>query len=215
LGLVSACGNAARPRHDARERARQTPELGPLSVQNIEGGQVLGRELLRDGRPVEIRALRREDREDLIRAVGHFSAQSLYRRFFTLKRGFTEQEVDYFLDVDFIRHVALVATLNEKGQQSIIVGGARYILTQPGRAEVAFAVMDAYQGQGIGRALMRHLSRIARAAGLEELEAEVLPENLAMLKVFQGCGLPMHTTRDAGVVHVAMSLSQHPQEGTA
>lgn len=184
-------------------------------MQNIEGGQVLGRELLRDGRPVEIRALRREDREDLIRAVGHFSAQSLYRRFFTLKRGFTEQEVDYFLDVDFIRHVALVATLNEKGQQSIIVGGARYILTQPGRAEVAFAVMDAYQGQGIGRALMRHLSRIARAAGLEELEAEVLPENLAMLKVFQGCGLPMHTTRDAGVVHVAMSLSQHPQEGTA
>jgi hypothetical protein len=62
---------------------------------------------------------------------------------------------------------------------------------------------------------MRHLSRIARAAGLEELDAEVLPENLAMLKVFQGCGLPMHSTRDAGVVHVAMSLSQHPQEGTA
>ena len=183
-------------------------------MHNIEGGQVLGKELLRDGRPVEIRALRREDREDLIRAVGHFSAQSLYRRFFTLKRGFTEQEVDYFLDVDFIKHVALVATLEEKGQ-SIIVGGARYILTQPGRAEVAFAVMDAYQGQGIGRGLMRHLSRIARAAGLEELDAEVLPENLAMLSVFQSCGLPMHSTRDAGVVHVAMSLSESQQEGTA
>ncbi len=46
-------------------------------------------------------------------------------------------------------------------------------------------------------------------------DAEVLPENLAMLKVFQGCGLPMHTTRDAGVVHVAMLLSQRQQEGTA
>jgi GNAT superfamily N-acetyltransferase len=186
-----------------------------LSVQNIEGGKVLGEELLRDGRPVEIRALRREDREDLIRAVGHFSAQTLYRRFFTLKRGFTEQEVDYFLDVDFIKHVALVATLKEKELQSRIVGGARYILTQPGRAEVAFAVLDAYQGQGIGRALMRHLSRIARAAGLEQLDAEVLPENLAMLKIFQGCGLPMHSTRDAGVVHVSMLLSQRQQEGTA
>jgi len=183
-------------------------------VQNIEGGQVLGKELLRDGRPVEIRALRREDREELTRAVGHLSAQSLYRRFFTLKRGFTEQEVDYFLDVDFIKHVALVATLKENGQQSIIVGGARYILTQPGRAEVAFAVMDAYQGQGIGRALMRHLLRIARAVGLEELDAEVLPENLAMLKVFQSCGLPMRSTREAGVVHVAMMLSERQQEGT-
>jgi GNAT superfamily N-acetyltransferase len=179
----------------------------------IESGQVLGEELLRDGRPIEIRALRREDREDLIRAVGHFSAQSLYRRFFTHKRGFTEQEVDYFLDVDFIKHVALVATLKDQGQQSIIVGGARYILTEPGRAEVAFAVMDAYQGQGIGRALMRHLTRIARAAGLEELDAEVLAENLAMLKVFQSCGLPIHSARDAGVVHVAMSLSEREQEG--
>jgi ribosomal protein S18 acetylase RimI-like enzyme len=183
-------------------------------VQNIEGGQVLGKELLRDGRPVEIRALRREDREDLIRAVGHFSAQSLYRRFFTLKRGFTEEEVDYFLEVDFIKHVALVATLKDKGQQSIIVGGARYILTQPGRAEVAFAVMDAYQGQGIGRALMRHLIPVARAAGLEELDAEVLPENLPMLKVFQSCGLPMRSTHDAGVVHIAMLLSERAQEGT-
>jgi ribosomal protein S18 acetylase RimI-like enzyme len=184
-------------------------------VHNIEGGQVLAEELLRDGRRIEIRALRREDREDLIRAVGHFSAQSLYRRFFTLKRGFTEQEVDYFVDVDFIKHVALVATLKDKGQHSSIVGGARYILTQPKRAEVAFAVMDAYQGQGIGRALMRHLSRIARAAGLEVLEAEVLPENLAMLKVFQSCGLPMHSSREAGVVHVAILLSGREQEGTA
>lgn len=184
-------------------------------MHKIEGGQVLGEELLRDGRPVEIRALRREDREDLIRAVGHFSAQSLYRRFFTLKRGFTEQEVDYFIDVDFIKHVALLATLKENGQQSVIVGGARYIRTQPGRAEVAFAVTDAYQGQGIGRALMRHLARIARAAGLEELDAEVLPENLAMLKVFQSCGLPMLSTRDAGVVHVTMLLSERQQEGTA
>jgi len=62
---------------------------------------------------------------------------------------------------------------------------------------------------------MRHLSRIARAAGLEALEAEVLPENLAMLKVFQSCGLPMHSTHDAGVVHVAMRLSERQQEGTA
>lgn len=189
-----------------------TPRTWAPRVQ-IESGQVLGEELLRDGRPIEIRALRREDREDLIRAVGHFSAQSLYRRFFTHKRGFTEQEVDYFLDVDFIKHVALVATLKDQGQQSIIVGGARYILTEPGRAEVAFAVMDAYQGQGIGRALMRHLTRIARAAGLEELDAEVLAENLAMLKVFQSCGLPIHSARDAGVVHVAMSLSEREQEG--
>jgi hypothetical protein len=47
-------------------------------------------ETLRGGRRVEIRALRREDRAELLAAVGRTSPESLYRRFFTVKRGFTE-----------------------------------------------------------------------------------------------------------------------------
>jgi ribosomal protein S18 acetylase RimI-like enzyme len=183
-------------------------------VSTIASGQVLGKELLRNGRAIEIRALRQEDRADLIAAVGQFSAQSLYRRFFSLKRGFTQEEVDYFVDVDFIKHVALVATLDESGR-GIIVGGARYISIAPGTAEVAFAVMDAYQGQGIGSALMRHLCRIGRAAGLAQLNAEVLAENQAMLKVFQNSGLPITAAHDAGVVHVAMVLSERGQGSSA
>ena len=30
----------------------------------------------------------------------------------------------------------------------MIVGGGRYIVIQPGQAEVAFAIIDAYQGLG-------------------------------------------------------------------
>ena len=57
-------------------------------------------------------------------------------------------------------HVALVAVLNEQ-ERPAIVGGARYIVTAPGAAEVAFAVDDAHQGRGIGGLLMRHLVTIA------------------------------------------------------
>ena len=49
-------------------------------------------EALRDGCRVEIRALRPDDQADLLAAVGRASAQSLYRRFFGLKRSFTEEE---------------------------------------------------------------------------------------------------------------------------
>jgi GNAT superfamily N-acetyltransferase len=35
----------------------------------------------------------------------------------------------------------------------MIVGGGRYVLVEPGKAKVAFAVIDEYQGQGIGAAL--------------------------------------------------------------
>ncbi len=43
-----------------------------------------------------------------------------------------------------------------------IVGGCRYIIVQPHRAEIAFVVVDDYQGQGIGTILMRHLAVLAR-----------------------------------------------------
>jgi RimJ/RimL family protein N-acetyltransferase len=163
-------------------------------------------EELRDGRRVEIRALRPDDRANMLAAVGRISAQSLYRRFFGAKRDFSEQEKAYYLDVDFVDHVALVATV-EQGGRTEIVGGARYVVVQPGTAEVAFAVVDEFQGKGIGSTLMRHLTRLAREAGLKEIIAEVLPENAAMLKVFEKSGTEVATKRDAGVVHVRLQIS--------
>ena len=163
-------------------------------------------EALRDGRRIEIRALKPEDRDGMVAAFGRASAQSLQRRFFSARRTLTEKEIAFFLNVDFVDHVALVAAAEEGGKPTV-VGGGRYIVVEPGRAEIAFAVLDQYQGQGIGAALMRHLLALARRAGLKELVAEVLPENAPMLKVLKRCGLPMTTKREAEVVHVTLQLS--------
>src|SRR5262249_30286266 len=93
-------------------------------------------ERLRDGRQVEIRALRPQHRSELVLAVEHSSTQSLYRRFFAVKRKFSEREIASFLNIDFITHVALVAVL-AAGDRSAIVGGARYIIIRPRTAEMA------------------------------------------------------------------------------
>jgi RimJ/RimL family protein N-acetyltransferase len=162
-------------------------------------------EALRDRRTVVVRALRPEDRAGLLAAVSRTSDQSLYRRFFAFKRGFTDQEVDFYVNVDFVSHVALVAVLEEDGRP-VIVGGARYIVVRPGQAEVAFAVDDAHQGKGIGAALMRHLVALARQAGLKELTADVLPDNTAMLKVFETSGLGITTRRESDATHVVLQL---------
>jgi len=162
-------------------------------------------ETLRDGRTIEIRALKPDDQADLLAAVRQSSPQSLYRRFFGLKRHFSDDEIAYFLNVNFVNHVALVAVIEVEGRP-VIAGGARYVVAEPGKAEVAFAVTDPYQGQGMGAALMRHLAGIARGAGLRELTAEVLPENTAMLKVFEKSGLRLSIEREAQVVHVTLQL---------
>jgi GNAT superfamily N-acetyltransferase len=163
-------------------------------------------ERLRDGREIEIRALRPADEDDMLAAVDRTSAQSLYRRFFGAKRHFSESEKSFFLNADFVSHVALVAVAKE-GSRGVIVGGGRYIVVRPGAAELAFAVVDEFQRQGIGAALMRHLTLLARDAGIKELIAEVLPENLPMLKVFQNSGLDLRTRHRAGVVDVTLSVT--------
>jgi RimJ/RimL family protein N-acetyltransferase len=164
------------------------------------------KERLRDGRTIEIRALRPDDREDMLAAIGRTSPQSLRTRFFVPKRGFSETELAFFMNIDFDNHVALVAQIDEDGRPSI-VGGGRYIVVEAGRAEIAFVVVDAYQGQGIGSVLMRHLSYLARDAGLKGLIAEVLPENTAMLKVFSKFGFRPGPNREPGVIHLAKPLS--------
>jgi RimJ/RimL family protein N-acetyltransferase len=160
---------------------------------------------LRDGRRVEIRALRPEDRDGMLAAVSRIGTDSLYRRFFAVKREFSEKETAFFVDVDFVNHVALVAVVEEDGKPVIVAGG-RYIVVSPGQAEVAFAVVDKYQGQGLGKTLMRHLMSIARNAGLRELLADVLSDNKPMLRVFQKCGLAISTKRESDSLHVTMQL---------
>ena len=162
-------------------------------------------ELLRNGRPIEIRALRADDRAELMAAIRRTSMQSIFRRFFVAKRGFTEQEIAFFLDIDFVDHVALVAVVDE-GDRLTIVGGGRYVVMQSETAEVAFVVIDTYQGQGLGAALMKHLAGIARSGGIKKFIAEVLPENIAMLKVFEKSGFDVTTQREPRVVHVSLQL---------
>jgi GNAT superfamily N-acetyltransferase len=163
-------------------------------------------EILRNGRMLEVRAFRPEDRDNFIAAVGRIGPLTRYRRFFTLKTSFTEREKDFFLNVDFDKHVALNALLDEAGRQVVVAAG-RYVLVQPKKAEVAFTVIDQYQGQGIAPILLRHLVGIARSAGLQTLIAEVLRENSQMLKVFERSGLPVQTTADdPEVIHVTMHL---------
>ena len=159
-----------------------------------------------NGRTITIRAKRPEDLDGWRAALARTSAETHYLRFFAAKREISEKEANYFLDIDFVKHVALVAIADEDGSL-VLIGGGRYVVIEPGKAEAAFALIDDYQAMGIGSALMRHLVAIGREAGLRELVAEVLSNNLSMLRVFERSGLPMSTRREGPVAHVTLRYS--------
>jgi len=142
----------------------------------------------------------------MLAALEETSAQSLQRRFFVTKRHFSERERAFFMEPDFRNHVALVAC-TEEASRSMIIGGGRYVIFEPGRAEAAFVVIDAWQGRGVGSVLMRHLIKIANEAGLKELTAEVLPENKAMIKVFGKFGFSPAPSQDPQTRHLVLKFA--------
>ena len=61
--------------------------------------------------------------------------------------------------------------------------------------------------KGIAGRLLKHLARIAREQGVDQFEADVLPQNKAMLAVFARSGLPLKQVPAEGSIHVTLSLT--------
>jgi GNAT superfamily N-acetyltransferase len=168
-------------------------------------------EKLKDGTAVTVRAIRPDDRKRLGEAFAKLEPGSVYTRFFSHRGQPSDEELRAAVEVDFEATVALVVTVPDGEGDETIIGAGRYVLHgvpgAGGGAEVAFTVEEDYQGQGIASLLLRHLALIARQQGVGELTAEVLPVNRGMLAVFARSGLPMRSSTEDGVVHVALSLA--------
>ena len=165
-------------------------------------------ETLKDGTPVTIRAIRKDDKESIHNAFRALDREAVYRRFFAPKQDLTEDELEQVTDVDFNQVVALVATVSQAGGE-IVVGDGRYVADKgekPERAELAFIIAEPYRERGIASLLLGHLARIAHDAGLSAFEAEVLAYNAPMLAVLQRSGLPICRRREGNIVHVTLCL---------
>ena len=168
-------------------------------------------ETLRDGRQVTIRAIRPDDKGHIAQALKELSSESFYRRLFSPKRDLTVADLKQLTEVDFVNIVALVAEMREE-EQDRIVGGGRYIRTSESgdalKAEVAFLIGDTHQGFGIGSRIFKHLIIIARASGIMQFDAEVLPTNDGMIRLFTNSGMPVYKKATRDVVHVTIDLTE-------
>lgn len=148
---------------------------------------------LDDGRVVTIRAIRPQDAE----ATGRFverglSSTSRRRRFHSAIRSLSPTLLAAMTQVDQDGHVAWVAESADADDgpdhAPEIVAEARYVVEAPGdHAELALAVADAWQGQGLGAALLGLLCRHARRRRLRSLRADVMMDNgpmLALLRIW-------------------------------
>jgi GNAT superfamily N-acetyltransferase len=71
-------------------------------------------------------------------------------------------------------------------------------------AEVAFAVRDDLQGQGIGKILLSYLTFLAQRQGLHGFIAEILMENRPMIHLFMESGFDIQKEASEGVYDLRM-----------
>jgi acetyltransferase len=135
---------------------------------------------LADGMDITIRPIRSEDAEMLQAFVRGLSDESRYFRFMDTLRELSPVMLSRFTQIDYDREMALVATLDEIGDETQL-GVARYVINPDGEScEFALAVADAWQGHGIGHKLMSALMEVARDRGLKTMEGEMLSGNTGM-----------------------------------
>jgi GNAT superfamily N-acetyltransferase len=132
--------------------------------------------VLRDGTHLAVRALEPSDRAALEDAAAKLSPTTRYLRFAAPKPRLTKADLDSLLDVDHHAREALLAYDRATGDG---VAVARYVGVrgEPGVAEVAVTVTDAWQGRGVGTELVALLIDRARTEGLTQLRAVTLSEN--------------------------------------
>jgi acetyl coenzyme A synthetase (ADP forming)-like protein len=156
--------------------------------------------VLRDGSTLSVRPIRREDEAELSRFFTGLSLESRIFRFFAAVAN-ADASVKRMIDVDYAKRYGIIALA---GRQHEVVGHAMYVAIEPGKAELALAVADAYQGRGLGTILLGQLAEAASEAGIQVLEAVVRPANHRMLAVLRESGFPIHSRSEPGEIHAEL-----------
>jgi acetate---CoA ligase (ADP-forming) len=162
--------------------------------------------LLKDGSTLRLRPPHAGDEAALIAFFEALSPDSRYLRFHGT-RLIDRNTVEGALETDWQSRGSLLAELAGSGGELRPVALATYVrLRDPDRAEVAFAVADELHGRGIATRLLERLAAHASEAGVRQFVAEVLPQNVAMLHVFDDAGFATSRALEDGVIEVLLDL---------
>ncbi|MEN6623294.1 MAG: GNAT family N-acetyltransferase [Smithella sp.] len=134
------------------------------------------------------------------------SDNSMYRRFISARKDMPHERLQKFVVIDYTKEMAILAVVGDEEKQ-VITGIGRYFIDEDRHtAEVAFAVRDDYQRQGIGTELLSYLTYLAKRQGLLGFTADVLADNKPMLHVFEKGGFDIAKDISDGICELSMAF---------
>jgi acyl-CoA hydrolase/GNAT superfamily N-acetyltransferase len=159
----------------------------------------------KSGMDIFLRPIKMTDEHELKDFIHGLSDRSLYTRFISKRQDVPHERLQELVVIDYTQEMAIVAVVEgEEGKETFVGVGRYYIYPDRQSAEVAFAVRDDFQNNGIGQELLTYLTYLARRQGLLGFTAEVLAGNEPMLHVFEKGGFEMQRRTIAGLVELKM-----------
>jgi acetyltransferase len=180
-------------------RVQAPPRYGHMAIHPYPA-ELEGELHLRDATRVPVRPMRPEDADLERRFFAGLSQRSRYQRFMQHLSDLPPQMLARFTQLDYDRELALVA-LDPSSRDFVAVG--RYAPNPDGTtAEFALTVADAWQGKGVGRALLERLCETARDAGYLALYGHILGANSEMLDLAARLGFEEESRSNTDVTVV-------------
>jgi RimJ/RimL family protein N-acetyltransferase len=136
--------------------------------------------------PISIRAVTARDRPLVAQGLGGLGKVSLYYRFGRVAVA-EAQALEWLSQLDHDARFAVGACHAETSEP---LGVARYVrsLREPDDAEIAVAVVDAWQGRRVGTRLLAALVPHARASGIRAIQALIVAENRRAVRLMRAIG---------------------------
>jgi RimJ/RimL family protein N-acetyltransferase len=164
-----------------------------------------------DVRVIQVREIRPDDTDRLRALHAHLSVDSIVHRFFYYLPALSEELAAQFTHMDERNTMAFIATIGA-GSDEQIIGVARYCGVGSYTAEVAFTVLDQWQGHGIAKLLLHRLAAYACEQGYTTFVAYIMPDNLRMLNLVRSSGFPFTLRNEEGNVVATLDISHASQQ---
>jgi len=178
-----------------------------ISWDKIEYPSELERnEALRDGTEIFFRPVKPTDEFALSEMLYSLSEESVRKRYMTRTVAFPHRDVQQLTNIDYENKLAIVGVVPGVAGEEIVGIGQYFMEAGEKQAEVAFIVHDEWQKKGMGTLLLKFLSEVAQKKGVKRFHAKVLPENKAMLAVFNNSGYNVKTEFDGEVYDITYDL---------
>ena len=146
--------------------------------------------------------------EDMMKDLFYsFSEKTIQQRFMSARIIQPRFERMSQVNIDYDKTMGF-GIFHRTGEKTKMVAMCSYEYdVKTGNAEVSFAVMDDWQGKGLGTYMLDLLVKVGRSRDIKTFTAEVLSTNAGMLNLFYRTGLNVNAKLEDDVYIVSFNLT--------